>query len=320
MNIIEVAYKWHGGVTKRSRTDFIALHHAEAVKCTPQDIHSWHVSNGWTGIGYHFFVRKDGTIYRGRPLDVVGAHVQGMNSCSIGICAEGDYHTKEKTMPQAQKKSIIELCQYLKKNYYPNAKIVGHREIGDSNCPGRYYPLDEIKFAVAGGITVQAENPQKIALDKLVVKGIITDASQWVLTDFLTNAKAVRVLDLLSGGTWTSEKTNSSIHWAQPNVISLASKDGGSSDGTKVIEDIDGMVNKLNVWISKATLLALVDKLTGGTKEKYKNRKTDHWGRNFLDSLCDKGIITDVKYWDSDFEATVENGVFLVLCCNAFGL
>ena len=55
-------------------------------------------------------------------------------------------------------------------------------------------------------------------------------------------------------------------------------------------------------------------------KEKYKNRKTDHWGRNFLDSLCDKGIITDVKYWDSDFESTVENGVFLVLCCNAFGL
>ena len=74
------------------------------------------------------------------------------------------------------------------------------------------------------------------------MKGIITDASQWVLTDFLTNAKTVRVLDLLSGGTWTSEKTNSSIHWAQPNVISLASKDGGSSDGTKVIEDIDGMV------------------------------------------------------------------------------
>ena len=56
MNIIEVAYKWHGGFTKRSRTDFIALHHAEAVKCTPQDIHSWHVSNGWTGIVLTFKV------------------------------------------------------------------------------------------------------------------------------------------------------------------------------------------------------------------------------------------------------------------------
>ena len=71
---------------------------------------------------------------------------------------------------------------------------------------------------------------------------------------------------MLSGGTWTSEKTNSSIHWAQPNVISLASKDGDSSDGTKVIEDIDGMVNKLNVWISKATLLALVDKQKKNTR------------------------------------------------------
>lgn len=145
MQIIDEKYNWNGGFTSRFKTDYIVLHHAEAVKCTAQDVHSWHRANGWTGIGYHFFVRKDGTIYRGRPINVVGAHVQGMNSCSIGICAEGDYHTKEKTMPQAQKKSIIELCQYLKKNYYPNAKIVGHREIGDSNCPGRYYPLDEIK-------------------------------------------------------------------------------------------------------------------------------------------------------------------------------
>lgn len=145
MQIIEEKYNWSGGFSNRSKTDYIVLHHAEAVTCTAQDVHSWHRANGWTGIGYHFFVRKDGTIYRGRPINVVGAHVQGMNSCSVGICAEGDYHTKEKTMPQAQKKSIIELCQYLKKNYYPNAKIVGHREIGDSNCPGRYYPLDEIK-------------------------------------------------------------------------------------------------------------------------------------------------------------------------------
>ena len=145
MQIIDEKYNWNGGFTSRFKTDYIVLHHAEAVKCTAQDVHSWHRANGWTGIGYHFFVRKDGTIYRGRPINVVGAHVQGMNSCSVGICAEGDYHTKDKSMPQAQKKSIIELCQYLKKNYYPNAKIVGHREIGDSNCPGRYYPLDEIK-------------------------------------------------------------------------------------------------------------------------------------------------------------------------------
>ncbi len=167
MQIIDEKYNWNGGFTSRFKTDYIVLHHAEAVKCTAQDVHSWHRANGWTGIGYHFFVRKDGTIYRGRPINVVGAHVQGMNSCSIGICAEGDYHTKEKTMPQAQKKSIIELCQYLKKNYYPNAKIVGHREIGDSNCPGRYYPLDEIKnMKYTEVLTMEQYNELKELINK----------------------------------------------------------------------------------------------------------------------------------------------------------
>lgn len=144
MNIIQPKWNWNGQLTHRNKTDYIALHHAEAVVCTAQQVDEWHKSNGWAGIGYHFFVRKNGEIYAGRPIDTVGAHVQGMNSCSIGICAEGDYHNKDKVMPEAQKKSIKWLISEMKKKY-PNAKIVGHREIGDSNCPGQYYPLEEMK-------------------------------------------------------------------------------------------------------------------------------------------------------------------------------
>ena len=48
-------------------------------------------------------------------------------------------------MPEAQKTAIAELLDYLKTNYYPNAKIVGHREIGSSDCPGKKFPLDELK-------------------------------------------------------------------------------------------------------------------------------------------------------------------------------
>lgn len=143
MNIIETKWDWNSGLSRRSSTEYIALHHAEASRCTAQQIDDWHKSNGWSGIGYHFFVRKDGTIYRGRPIWSVGAHVQGMNSKSIGICAEGSYMTE--TMPEAQKMAIAELLDYLKANYYPNAKIVGHREIGSSNCPGDNYPLEELK-------------------------------------------------------------------------------------------------------------------------------------------------------------------------------
>ena len=143
MNIIETDWHWNGGLSRRSRTDYIALHHAECTRCTAAQVDEWHKANGWSGIGYHFFVRKDGTIYRGRPIWAMGAHVQGKNDCSIGICAEGAYMTE--VMPEAQKTAIAELLDYLKTNYYPNAKIVGHREIGSSDCPGKNFPLDELK-------------------------------------------------------------------------------------------------------------------------------------------------------------------------------
>ena len=143
INIIETKWEWEGMLSTRAHTDYIALHHAEASTCTAQQVDEWHKSNGWSGIGYHFFVRKDGSIYRGRPLTSMGAHVSGMNNCSIGICAEGKYSTE--TMPDAQKRAICRLLVYLKDNYYPDAKIVGHKEIGDSDCPGKNYPLADIK-------------------------------------------------------------------------------------------------------------------------------------------------------------------------------
>ena len=143
MEVIDTIWSWKGNLSRRQKTDYIVLHHAEASKCSAKQIDEWHKANGWIGIGYHYFVKKDGSIYRGRPMWSVGAHVLGRNDCSLGICAEGSYMTE--TMPDAQKKSIAELLDYLKKHYYPEAKIVGHREIGDSNCPGKNYPLDELK-------------------------------------------------------------------------------------------------------------------------------------------------------------------------------
>lgn len=143
MNIIETDWKWAGGLSNRASTEYIALHHAAAVTCTAAQVDQWHKDNDWSGIGYHYFVRKNGTIYRGRPENKMGAHVSGMNNCSLGICAEGNYDV-ETTMPTAQYNAIVELIADIKTRY-PNAKVVGHRDIGSSDCPGRYYPLDRIK-------------------------------------------------------------------------------------------------------------------------------------------------------------------------------
>ena len=99
MNIIE-ANLGFGSMSYRSKTMRIILHHAAAVTCSVQDVHRWHINNGWAGIGYHFFVRKDGSVYRGRPENAVGAHASGSNSDSIGICFEGNFDIEP--MPAAQ--------------------------------------------------------------------------------------------------------------------------------------------------------------------------------------------------------------------------
>ena len=91
MKIIEKTYRWNGTLARRGVTRRIILHHAAAVTCSADQIHAWHLANGWSGIGYHFFVRKDGTVYRGRPEDTVGAHAGGSNSDSIGGAAQGRY-------------------------------------------------------------------------------------------------------------------------------------------------------------------------------------------------------------------------------------
>ena len=62
MNIIEKTYNWNGSLKNRTSTKRIILHHAESKSCTADDIHRWHLANGWCGIGYHFFVRKDGDL------------------------------------------------------------------------------------------------------------------------------------------------------------------------------------------------------------------------------------------------------------------
>lgn len=141
MNIIEKTYKWNGKLSNRKSTNRIILHHAESKSCTADDIHSWHLKKGWSGIGYHFFVRKDGSIYRGRPEEVVGSHAKGSNSDSIGICFEGSYMTE--TMGQTQINAGRELVSYLKKKY-GISKVQKHKDVCSTNCPGTNFPFDQI--------------------------------------------------------------------------------------------------------------------------------------------------------------------------------
>lgn len=125
---------------KRAATTELILHHA-AGNGSVTAIHNTHVkTNGWFGIGYHYYVRKDGSIWRGRPEDSIGAHTVGHNTVSIGVCFEGNFDTEK--MSAAQLKAGHELIADILTRY-PGVKIAAHREYDTTACPGANFP-DEL--------------------------------------------------------------------------------------------------------------------------------------------------------------------------------
>lgn len=140
VNIIETDLTFKA-MTERSRTTRIILHHAAAKSCTAEQIHQWHLNNGWSGAGYHFLVRKDGNIYRLRPENKVGAHASGANSDSLGVCFEGDFMSE--VMGDIQRKAGAELVSYLKSKY-GISKVQRHKDVCATDCPGDNFPFSEI--------------------------------------------------------------------------------------------------------------------------------------------------------------------------------
>lgn len=105
------------------------------------DINKWHIKQGWEGIGYHFFIKLDGTVEPGRPINQVGAHCKGHNSNSIGICYAGGtvrynnqaYNTDTRTPEQIR--SMYLLIETLLYCFPTIKKISGHNQYAKVDCP-----------------------------------------------------------------------------------------------------------------------------------------------------------------------------------------
>lgn len=105
---------------------------------TVADIRQMHKAQGWVDIGYHYLIYRDGSIHEGRNVDMVGAHCQGHNAQSIGVCYVGgvarDGKTPKDTRTQAQKDALVHLLMQLV-CLYPDATIRGHRDFAAKACP-----------------------------------------------------------------------------------------------------------------------------------------------------------------------------------------
>jgi hypothetical protein len=186
--IIPVKYDWNGTLDKRDKTTYIILHHAAASVASAEDIHRWHQEKGWIGFGYHFLIAKDGDIYKGRPIDTVGAHCEDWNYKSVGICFEGDFDQEEMTAEQV--KSGIELIRLIR-SQYKGVSVMRHRDCGGkSTCPGsnfRNYVIFE-----GSKDAMDKVNTTEEALKVLVDRGVISSPDYWrKAADVVKNMEAL---------------------------------------------------------------------------------------------------------------------------------
>ena len=122
-------------MTPRKSTKYLVVHCSAtrpSLDVGVKEITQWHKAQGWETCGYHFVIRRDGRVEKGRAENLVGSHVAGRNSNSIGVCMVGgvnqaDFRKPENNFTKEQFASLKTLLTTLSKKY-PGSVVLGHRD------------------------------------------------------------------------------------------------------------------------------------------------------------------------------------------------
>jgi hypothetical protein len=120
--------------TRKVDTCFIHCSASDAIEADDVSvIRQWHLARGWRDVGYHFFIKKNGTVQPGRDLELIPAAQYGYNTGTIAICCHG---LKVELFTSAQFKSLLELAREINKSYGSRRlKYRGHCEVSAKSCP-----------------------------------------------------------------------------------------------------------------------------------------------------------------------------------------
>ena len=134
------------------RTINLIVIHCSATRAdrslTPDDLEMQHRRRGFNGTGYHYYIRKDGTVHLTRPIERIGAHVKGFNLNSVGICYEGglDARGNPKDTRTPEQRSALHLLVYQLLQQFRNARVCGHRDLSpDLDGDGKVEPWEWVK-------------------------------------------------------------------------------------------------------------------------------------------------------------------------------
>lgn len=166
LTIVQPHYPpWNGSPAYRDPsviTDFIVHHEDGPWNESPEAVDAQHRAQGWAGIGYTWVIGKDGTIYQGRPIDMVPAAAQDDNTNSVDVSLTGDFEPGTEGYcgkpTDAQLESLKKLSVYAHQRIPTIVRTIGHRDVAkikedpsvSTACPGQtlYDLLPEIRAYV----------------------------------------------------------------------------------------------------------------------------------------------------------------------------
>lgn len=137
----------------QNRPQYVVLHHNGVAGRDIHDIDRTHRANGWRMVGYHYVIREDGVVQRGRPESMPGAHCRGLNARSVGVCvigAEGEWVDDFAFVTVV----LAKVAELQEAYAIPRANVIGHREVNGllparyhvrKSCPGRQVDMDAFR-------------------------------------------------------------------------------------------------------------------------------------------------------------------------------
>jgi len=150
--------------------------HCSATKAgqdfTAADINCWHRERGFNGIGYHYVIRLDGKLEKGRDVSLAGAHCRGWNERSVGICYIGGLDANGRpadTRTNAQKRVLYQIIMDLQREYNI-LQVLGHRDTSlDLNGDGVIEPYEYVKACPCFDVREFLRNGKNLLFVLLVV-------------------------------------------------------------------------------------------------------------------------------------------------------